>query len=116
MAGSADEDEMLLTFVREYPASSTAADIIRDHRARVAIEADVQMEKRRTEKAEQCESSSTPKTRIRAWEKVHGLNLPLDAAHTIVALVALETHLTVAEVREEQRVRKAARCRDVRCE
>ncbi len=110
------DSKMLLTFVRDYPAGTNAADIIRDHRARVAIEADERMEKRRTEQAEQCASDSTPQMRIRAWEKVHGLRLPLDAAHAIVALVANETHLTVAEVWEEQSARRAARRSDVRCE
>jgi hypothetical protein len=104
---------MLLPFTRDYPASTSAADIIRDHRARVAIEADARMERRRTEQAEQCAGSSTPKMRIRAWEKVHGLRLPLDTAHRIVALIASETHLTVAEVWEEQGTRRAACGRDV---
>lgn len=94
-------------FARPYPPSGTAADIIRDHRARVAIEADARMEKRRAEQAEQRASSSTPETRIRAWEKVHGLRLPLNAAHPIVEVVAAETHLTVAEVQQEQRARRA---------
>jgi len=98
-------------FTLDYPASETAADIIRDHRARVAIEAEARKEKRRAEQAEQCESSSAPETRIRAWEKVHGLRLPLDADHPIVAIVAIETHLTVAEVQQEQRARLANRSR-----
>jgi hypothetical protein len=96
-------------FARDYPPSATAVEIIRDHRARVAIEADARMEKRREELAEQSASSSTPEARIRAWEKVHGLRLPLDAAHPIVAVVAIETHLTVVEVQQEQHARKAAR-------
>lgn len=95
----------------DYPQSSTASDIIRDHRARMAIEADARMEKRRAEQAEQCASSNTPETRIRAWEKVHGLRLPSNAAHPIVAVIATETHLTVAEVQQEQHARQAARHR-----
>jgi hypothetical protein len=116
MAGPAHEKQMPSTFsvfASDYPPKETAADIIRDHRARVAIEAGERMEKRRVEQAEQCASSSTPETRIRAWEKVHGLRLPLNAAHPIVSVVATETHLTVAEVQEEQRARAAARRRDV---
>jgi hypothetical protein len=74
------EKQMLSTFnvfPHDYAPREAAADIIRDHRARVAIEAEARMEKRRVEQAEQCASSSAPKTRIRAWEKVHGLRLPL---------------------------------------
>lgn len=95
-------------FAHDYPPGKTAADIIRDHRARVAVEADARKEKRRAEQAEQCESSSTPETRIRAWEKLHGLRLPLNAAHPIIPVVATETHLTVSEVQQEQHARKAA--------
>jgi hypothetical protein len=97
-----------MPFAVDYPPRTSAADIIRDHRVRVAIEADARLERRRAEQAEQRESSSTPEARIRAWEKVHGLRLPLDAAHAIVAIIATETHLTVAEVREEQCARKTA--------
>jgi hypothetical protein len=98
-----------MLFARDYPAGSAAANIIQEHRARVAIEAAERVEKRRAEQAEQCASSSAPEMRIRVWEKVHGLRLPLDAAHPIVAVVAAETHLTLAEVLEEQRARRAAR-------
>jgi hypothetical protein len=113
-AGPAHEKQMLSTprlFARDYPPSGTAADIIREHRARVAIEAAERLEKRRVEQAEQSASASTAEARIRAWEKVHGLRLPLEASHAIVELVATETHLTVAEVWEEQRARAAARRR-----
>src|SRR6476661_2641677 len=98
-----------MLFARDYPTGSAAANIIQEHRARVAIEAAERVEKRRAEQAEQCASSSAPEMRIRVWEKVHGLRLPLDAAHPIVAVVATETHLTLDEVRKEQRARKAAR-------
>jgi hypothetical protein len=95
-------------FARDYPPSGSPADIIRDHRARVALEAAERLERRRVEQAQQSASASTPEARIRAWEKVHGLRLPSNAAHPIVAVVAIETHLTVAEVRQEQRTRSAA--------
>lgn len=113
-AAPAHEEQMFPTsrlFVRDYPQSSTAADIIRDHRVRIAMEAEALMQKRRAEQAEQCASSNAPQTRIRAWEKVHGLRLPLSAEHPIVTVVAIETHLTVAEVRQEQHDRRAARRR-----
>jgi hypothetical protein len=96
-------------FAHDYAPSATAADIIRDHRARITIEAYARIEKRRAEQAEQCATSSAPEARIRVWEKIHDLRLPLDTAHPIVAVVATETHLTVDEVRDEQRARKAAR-------
>jgi hypothetical protein len=98
-------------YALDHLPSATSADIIRDHRVRMAIEADARMEKRRAEQAEQSASSSAPQTRIRAWEKVHGLRLPLSAAHPIVTVVATETHLTVAEVRQEQLARIDSRRR-----
>jgi hypothetical protein len=103
-----------MLFARDYPAVGAAADIIRQHRAQVAFEAAERMEKRRAEQAEQCASSSAPEMRIRTWERVHGLRLPLDAAHPVLAVVATETHLTLAEVQEEQRTRRAARHRDIK--
>lgn len=107
-AGPAHEEQMLSTsrlFARDY---TTAADIIRDHRVRVAIEAAAVREQRRVEQAKQYASSAAPETRIRAWERVHGLRLPLNPAHPIVAVIAIKTHLTVAEVQHEQRARSAA--------
>jgi len=98
-----------MRFAYDFPVGSAAGDIIREHRARVAMEAAERTEKRRAEQAEQRATSSAPEMRIRVWEKVHGLRLPLDATHPIVAVVATETLLTLAEVQEEQRARRAAR-------
>ena len=87
----------------------TARDIIQDHRARLAIEADARAERRRLERAEQSSSSSPAATRIRAWEKVHGLRLPLNGMHPVLEVIAIGTELTLSEVRQEQRARLAAR-------
>ncbi len=86
----------------------TASDIILDHRARLAVEEEARAEKLRLLQAEQSSSSNPPAARIRAWEKVHGLRLPLNAAHPVLEVVSIGTHLTLAEVREEQRARGAA--------
>jgi hypothetical protein len=96
-------------FARDYPSTSRDVDIMRDHRARVAIEEETRIARRLAAQAEQCESSTTPEARIRAWEKLHELRLPSDAAHPIVTIVALVTHLTVAEVWQVQQARNAAR-------
>ena len=98
-----------ILFVRDYPVTSTAVDIMRDHRARIAIEEETRVAKRVAAQAEQCEGSTTPEARIRAWEKLHELRLPSDAAHPIVTIVALVTHLTIAEVWQVQQARHAAR-------
>jgi hypothetical protein len=89
----------------------TAGDIIRDHRTRLAVEEEARAEKRRWVQAEQSASSNPPATRIRLWEKVHGLRLPLSAAHPVLEVISIGTHLTLAEVRQEQHKRSAARIR-----
>ena len=98
-----------ILFAGDYPSSSTAVDIMRDHRARLAIEEETRIARRLAAQAEQCESSKAPEVRIRAWEKLHELRLPSDAAHPIVTIVALATHLTMAEVWQVQQVRKTTR-------
>ena len=100
-----------IVFAGDYSPTSTAVDIMRDHRARVAIEEETRIAKRVAAQAEQCESSTAPEARIRAWEKLHGLRLPSDAAHAIVTIVALATHLTVADVWQVQQSRDTARVR-----
>ena len=97
-----------ILFVRHDPLTSTAVDIMRDHRARIAIEEETRVAKRVAAQAEQCEGSTAPEARIRAWEKLHELRLPADAAHPIVTIVALVTHLTIADVWQVQQARNAA--------
>ena len=97
-----------IPFARDYPLTSTDVDIMRDHRARVAFEEETRIAKRVAAQAEQCESSTAPEARIRAWEKLHELRLPSDAGHPIVTIVALVTHLTIAEVWQVQQARNAA--------
>jgi hypothetical protein len=114
-AFAAEETYMLLKSqpVPSEPAPrQTAVDFIRDYRARLAVEEEVRAQRRRLEQAEQCLSSNPPATRIRAWEKVHGLRLPLNATHPILQTIAIATHLTLAEVRHEQLTRMAARLHD----
>jgi hypothetical protein len=82
---------------------------MREHRARVAIEEETRIAKRLAAQAEQCESSTTPEARIRAWERLHELRLPSDAAHPIISIIALATHLTVAEVWQVQQARDTPR-------
>lgn len=76
-----------------------------DYRSRLALEQFQAFERRQVELAEQRSALNTPCVRIRAWEKVHSLKLPADAAHPVLRAVAAATHLTLGEVREEQRRR-----------
>jgi hypothetical protein len=89
------------------PASrSSAEDIMSDHRSRVQLEENARAEKRQLDLADQRSSTKSPSMRIRTWEKVHALRLPPDPAHPILAVIALDTGLSLSEVQDEQRSRR----------
>ena len=94
-------------FTNDTTPRPTAGELIKAHRARLALEEDERALQRRTELAEQRSSQNPPDVRIRAWEKLHGLRLPSDSMHPILDVIAIGTRLTLAEVREEQRLRAA---------
>ena len=87
----------------------TPGEVIKDHRARIAIEERKRAEQRDLELEEQRSTLHPPAVRIRTWEKVHGLQMPSDSAHPILHVIAIGTRLTLEEVQEEQRVRSARR-------
>jgi hypothetical protein len=87
----------------ETPA--TFDQIISDHRARIAHEDTVKAEKRRLLLADQTSSEHSPDQRIRLWEKIHGLRLPVEPDHPILDVIAVATRLTLTEVQQEQRDR-----------
>jgi len=49
-----------------------------------------------------------PHERIRRWEELHGVNLPLFANHRLVRVIAHSTALTIEQVRAEQQRRAGA--------
>lgn len=87
-------------------ASSTSMDFYKAHRERLAFEADERAQQRKVQLTEQSSNLNTPEARIRIWEKVHQLRLPMDPMHAIVDVVAAGTGLTASEVREEQLARR----------
>jgi hypothetical protein len=76
-----------------------------DHRARVALEESERLERKQQELLQQTSEHSTPAERIRVWERRHGLTLPRDANHRLLNIVARQTDLALAQVREEQQRR-----------
>ena|SRR5579862_5808569 len=82
---------------------------IRTHAERLAHEAEERLQKRRLILTEQCSRENPPEVRIRAWETAHDLRLPSDPEHPVLLAIATSTGLTVAEVQEEQRVRRERR-------
>jgi hypothetical protein len=83
------------------------ADLVRTAAERLAVEEHERAEKRRKELAEQRSELNPPDVRIRTWEKVHQLCLPGDPTHPILDAIAISTGVTLADVREEQRMRAA---------
>jgi len=82
-------------------------DLVRTAAERLAHEEHERAEKRRQELHEQRSELNPPDVRIRTWEKVHQLRLPADPSHPILDVIAISTRLTLADVREEQRMRAA---------
>lgn len=76
-----------------------------DYRVRLAEERAEADERRRLELLDLSATANPPATRIRAWERTHGLTLPRDESHPVLASVAAATQLTLEQVREEQRRR-----------
>lgn len=78
-----------------------------DFRRRCELDAEANRERRRLNVAEQTAELNVPGVRIRAWENVHALRLPSSPQHPILEVIAMTTQLSLAEVRQEQRVRSA---------
>ena len=76
-----------------------------DYRVRLAEERAEADERRRIELLDLSSTANSPDARIRAWERTHGLTLPRDASHPVLNSVAAATHLTLEQVRDEQRRR-----------
>lgn len=65
---------------------------------------------RESELEEQASPVREPRERIEIWERLHALRLPRTPDHLLLTVIATQTHLTVAQVREEQQ-RRVARSR-----
>jgi hypothetical protein len=86
-------------------------DLINTADDRLAREELERAEKRRRELTEQRSELNPPDVRIRTWERLHQLRLPADPTHPILDVIAISTRLTLADVREEQRMRAARAAR-----
>jgi len=78
-----------------------------DHWTRIAFQKSQRLERKRQELREQVSARNTPAERIRIWERRHGLTLPRDSNHKLLAVVAAATDLALQEVHEEQRRRSS---------
>lgn len=79
-----------------------------DYRARIAAHQAQATERRQLELIEQRSATNAPGTRIRIWERLHQIGLPRSPSHRLIEVIAAQTGLTAADVREEQRLRATA--------
>jgi hypothetical protein len=89
--------------------SPAGDDPMMDFRARLIHQQAEAAERRRLDLAEQSSRLKTAEERIRIWERIHEVNLPRDGGHNLVEIIAVNTGLTQADVRDEQQRRAAAR-------
>ncbi len=85
----------------------TALELLADHRERLALEEEERARKRTSQFEELRSEVNAVPVRIRAWEKMHGLRLPSDPAHPILRIIASNTGISLACLREEQQARRA---------
>lgn len=84
-------------------------DPMMDFRARLVHQQAEAAERRRLDLAEQSSRLKTAEERIRIWERIHEVTLPRDPHHRLVEIIATNTGLTDAEVRDEQQRRATLR-------
>ena len=85
------------------PQSAFAAS---DHRVAV-LRADQEREHARRRELElQASPGTEPQERIRIWERLHAVRLPVAETHPLVIVIANQTQLKVREIKEEQRRRR----------
>jgi hypothetical protein len=91
------------------PVVPVGEDPMMDFRARLVHQQAEAAERRRMDLAEQSSRLKSAEERIRIWERIHEVTLPRDPAHRLVEIIATNTGLSDAEVRDEQQRRAAMR-------
>jgi len=91
------------------PSAHSPEDPMMDFRARLVHQQAEAAERRRLDLAEQSSRLKTAEERIRIWERIHEVTLPRDSTHRLIEIIAANTGLTDADVREEQQRRAALR-------
>lgn len=90
-----------------FGAFSTSAETVAEHRARLAQEQEVAQQRRTEALTSQVSMTNSPAQRIRIWEELHGLTLPLGPNHRLVEVIADATQLHIEQVQEIQKLRVA---------
>ncbi len=79
-----------------------------EYRIRIGREHAERASQRQEELAQQSSSLSTPFQRICLWERLHAMPLPRTTDHPLLDVVALQTGLSITQVRDEQTRRHMA--------
>jgi hypothetical protein len=87
------------------PPHGAIGDIAAERRQRIAAEQAALEERKRRDLGLQTAMESSPETRISLWERRHGMSLPRDTSHPVLAFIARSTGLEIEQVRAEQRRR-----------
>jgi len=87
---------------------NAVADLIADNREARELERKEQDRLRALQYEEARSELNSTAVRVRAWEKLHGLRLPLGPDHPILRVISAATALSIAELRDEQRARREA--------
>jgi hypothetical protein len=91
------------------PSISATDDPMLDYRTRLVNAQAEAAERRRMDLAEQCSRLKTAEERIRIWERIHEVNLPRDSEHRLLDIIAANTGLSTADIRDEQQRRATLR-------
>lgn len=94
---------MSMMKVQALPLSHTAS----ERRALLAQAQESVNAERRQQMVALRSDSTSPEERIRLWERLYGLNLPREGDHKLLAVIAVQTKLSMAAIREEQQRRAA---------
>src|ERR1700678_2361295 len=92
-------------YVPQLPTAGASRNECRERAAEIKAEQEAQ---RHRAKSEQSSDRYTAQERIRLWESLHGAQLPRDANHPVLAVIAVSTALTLAQVRAEKEQRLGA--------
>jgi hypothetical protein len=93
------------SFAYEAPSPLTMSAAIQRRMEEIVAERFARAEKRRLALEKLKSAFYSPADRIAAWERLHELRLPFDAHHPVLLSIAASTALSLAEVRDEQRLR-----------
>jgi hypothetical protein len=90
------------------PSSLTTGNSQRECRERAAEVKAEQDAKRGLAIEEQSSARHSAGDRIRLWEALHGVRMPRQKRHAILAVIAADTRLTIEQVTDEQQHRYQA--------